>query len=316
MARVSPDSGNRLSSLGDFLEESMKQLLIATVLAFCPLVVCAADGKKDDLQYEARMGLRGSIVVGADGSVREYTIDDADKLTKENQATLDFVQHVIQSWKFDPQQVDGQPVNIKNRMYLGLAANKREDGNFEVRMTGVHFQPWVDENADEKTKKIADLDGNQMTPPRYPVGAMMAGAEGVVYLLVKVGKQGQVEDVIAEQVNLPFRASPAVLEKARKMFANASIDAAKKWKLPSAADTTARIPVDYCMKGSKNEPCAHSAYARWNSYVAGPRQKAPWDTDEDEQQLGYSLDALPAGGIFPVGEKGGLKLLTSLQQGG
>lgn len=41
-----------------------------------------------------------------------------------------------------------------------------------------------------------------MQPPAYPVNAFRGGATGVVYLLLKIGRAGKVEDVVAEQVNL------------------------------------------------------------------------------------------------------------------
>jgi hypothetical protein len=120
--------------------------ILGLFLALASLPAWAADDKKDEVSADAGMDVSGTIVVGADGSVRKYTIDDAKRLSQQSPAVLEFVQHSIQTWKFEPQKADGRPANIKLRAYMRLIASKREDGNFDVRMTGINLQPWTDGN--------------------------------------------------------------------------------------------------------------------------------------------------------------------------
>jgi hypothetical protein len=43
-----------------------------------------------------------------------------------------------------------------------------------------------------------------MAPPSFPQQALDVGAQVMVYLLLRIGRDGKVEDGIAEQVNLRF----------------------------------------------------------------------------------------------------------------
>lgn len=267
---------------------------------------------------EASMKLSGDIVVGSDGRVLEYKIDKAEKV---DAPMIAFAGRQIHAWKFEPQQADGKPVQVKNKMYLSLRLKKLDDDNYELSFVGAYFRPWLDEDA-EKTEKL-DIEaksrrdsGRRMDPPRYPMDMVRMGASGTAYLLVKVGAEGKVEDVVAEQVNLRFISQPKTMELARRKFADAAISAAKQWVLvpPTEGESyhVVRVPVDYCLVGDAGA-CGPGGYGKWRAYVAGPVQVNPWSKEKDA--IGFSPDALPDTGVFPVGEKGGLKLVTPLQGG-
>lgn len=58
-------------------------------------------------------------------------------------------------------------------------------------------------------------------------------AGGRAYLLVKVGRDGKVSNVVVEQVNLKFVASDTVMDQCRAMFARVSMSKARHphpWK--------------------------------------------------------------------------------------
>jgi hypothetical protein len=254
---------------------------------------------------EASMLLTGTIMVGPEGRVTEYAIDQPEKIAK---GVLDFVGSNIGQWEFEPTLLDGKPVPARNKMNIRVVANKQENGDFAVRLGGVSFLPL-------KVEEGTQISSVRKNPPRYPVGAARAGATGTVYLIVKVGRDGKVEDVVAEQVNLEFVATENIMEQARKLFADASIQAARQWRyIPPVKGEDAdapywmvRAPIHYSMGQSKARE-----YGQWESYVPGPRQRVSWDGLRDLPS--FSPDTMLAGGdVYQTGK--GLRLLTPLQGG-
>src|SRR3546814_17137523 len=51
-------------------------------------------------------------------------------------------------------------------------------------------------------KPTDSVEAREMKPPVFPRDIVRMGGEGVVYLLLKIGRQGTVEDMAVEQVNL------------------------------------------------------------------------------------------------------------------
>lgn len=289
----------------------MKRILMAALaLMLLPMVADAGRFDEAKKQAEASMGLTGSIIVGPDGDVREYSIDKQDKVSD---AVLGFLKSSVAQWKFEPMLVDGKPVATKSRMYLNLIAKVHETGGYEVRVGGVSFSPYFDADSRKEEKKRAEQRLKDMPPPRYPGGAARAGAQGTAYLILKLNPDGTVQDAYAEKVNLGFVSNEKTMETARKVFADVSIQAAMKWKLPTEdldkEDMQVRVPVDFCLDRN-----CDGRYGQWRAYMPGPTRRAPWRTREEA--LGFSPDALPAtGGVFPAGETGGLKLRTLGQAG-
>ena len=150
-----------------------------------------------------------------------------------------------------------------------------------------------------------------MKPPGYPMAAAQSGAQGTVYLLLKIDPDGSVSDVVAEQVNLRMVASEAQMRQFRDRFARAAVGAAEKWtfKPPSRGEAASqpywvvRVPVDFNFGGKRR-------YGQWEAYVPGPRERVSWSRDEDRP--GFSLDTLADGGVHMAGDTRGPKLLTPL----
>lgn len=221
---------------------------------------------------------------------------------------LDFVGGNVGQWEFEPTVIDGKPVPVRNKMSIRVVANKQENGDFIVRLGGASFLPF-------EVEEGTQVSSIKRTPPRYPDSAGRAGATGTAYLIIKVGRDGNVQEVIAEQVNLRFVASENVMRQAREAFARASIQAAKLWKFAPPvkgenADEpywTVRVPVDYSMNSRKDR-----TYGEWESYVPGPRHPIPWKSLQDVP--GFYPDTMVAGGgVYQTGK--GLRLLTPLQGG-
>lgn len=106
--------------------------------------------------------------------------------------------------------------------------------------------------------------------------------QGTVYLLIKVGRDGKVEDVMAEQVDLRTAVTPMQMEQMRKWLTQPAVTAARGWEfIPPARGEDAgrpfwsvRVSVDYWF-----DPDAGKGHeSRWEACIPGPRQRPPWHT--------------------------------------
>lgn len=278
--------------------------LLAAALALLSFAVSAAGPGAVRKQIESSMRVTGTIDVSPDGSVRTYSIDEAEKIPK---GVLGFIQQNIDEWKFDPVLMEGKPVGVRNKMSLRVVAKKLGGDEYSIRLQAASFDP-LEVETDHEVSSIS------MSPPKFPVQAARSGVTGTAYLVVKVARDGKVEDVVAEQVNLRIVASENQMGKWRSMLASASIQAAREWnfKAPTAGAQAneeywvVRVPVDF-----KFWP-DHTSYGQWEAYVPGPRQHHPWS----EGGVGSgSPEALAAGGVYLIGS-GGLRLLTPLGEQG
>jgi hypothetical protein len=155
---------------------------------FCLLVSgtsLAAGPAAARARIQASMLLTGTIVVAPDGSVRSYAIDHADVVEP---AVTALMGRTIPQWKFQPVLLDGQPVAAQAKMSLRVVARPIGDDNYKIAISGTHF------GQDEPGSRLSAA-GQQH--PRYPERAVRARVGGTVYLVLRVGRQGQVEDAAA-----------------------------------------------------------------------------------------------------------------------
>ena len=130
--------------------------------------------------------------------------------------------------------------------------------------------------------------------PSYPHSLGRIGVSGTVYVVVKVGRNGEVEDFVTEQVNLNLVGTSAEVVKAQADFAAHTAAAVRQWKFrwpkagPNASQPylVARVPVDYILNQRRD-------YAEWDYYVPGPRRTAPWVQQEDGMALGAGEAGVP-----------------------
>ena len=274
--------------------------LLAAMLLLLSFTASAAGPGAVRKQIEASMLVTGTIEVSPDGSVRTYAIDQADKLPD---GILDFIQKNVDEWKFDPVLVQGKAVGVRNKMSLRVVAKQAADDEYTVRLQAASFDPLTVEAGH-------DVKSKSMPPPRYPEAAAMNGAAGTVYVVIKVGRDGSVADVVAEQVNLRMVAGPVEMQQWRTVLGKAAVQVARKWQFipPVAGERaddpywTVRVPVDFMLSNTAPK------YGQWQAYVPGPRQSYPW---AEKEAAGDSLEALSEGGVHLVGN-GGLRLLTPL----
>ena len=282
----------------------MRGVLLGVIFLFLSCSARAEDLATVRKTIEASMLVTGNILVGPQGRVEQFAIDRPEKIER---GVLNLVKANIDQWVFEPQSQDGAPVAVRNKMSVLVIGSKLENGDFAFRLGGVSFLPFE--------KALGTRISSDLMPfPRYPTNAARAGATATVYLAVKVGTDGKVHDVVAEQTNLRYVAAESVMQQLRKSFEDTSIAAARKWKfkppvIGEDADEpywTVRVPCDYLLGAAKPR------YGKWEAYVPGPRHPIPWKGLRD--MPGFSPDTMVAdGNVYQAGE--GLRLLTPLQGG-
>lgn len=248
------------------------------------------------------MLVTGWIEVAPDGSVHNYTIDRPEKVP---QVVTDLVKKSLPGWKlhFDA------PVDAIQRakMYLRIKATPIDDKHDSIVISGATF-------GDGDDTPTAHVTYKDRQSPKYPREAVDARVSGTVYLILRVGRQGMVEDVAAEQVNLGAYGREAEMRRFRNMLANAAIEAAKKWtyNLPSSGKHVmdpywyVRVPVNFNphVTGAPQE----DTYGKWEPYIPGPRESVPWL--KNDARTASSPDTIPAGSISQADSS--LHLTTAL----
>lgn len=272
------------------------------LLLLCGLPVLAAGPGAVRKQVESSMLVTGSIEVDANGKVGGFGIDHRQSLPA---GILELIQKSVPAWQFEPVLVNGAPVDVKTTMGLRIVARKLDEDSYNVDIRSASFGTYAPGES---------VSSKKMSPPSYPRSAVESGVGGTVYLLLRVGKGGAVEDVIAEQVNLRIIANEIGMTRWRQLLEQSAVASARKWMFipPQSGEEakaefwSVRVPVDYRFRDERDTKQGH-----WEAYVPGPRQVAPWLRKDELANL--VPDALAAGGVYQVGH--GLRLLTPLGAG-
>ena len=286
-------------------------VMAVVLLTAIPMVAVAGSGGTRAAvrqRVESSMLVRGEVFIEIDGSVSALQLHREEVLPP---AVAKLVRDAALQWRFEPVMEDGRVVRVRAPMSLRVVARKLEGNQYDVSLRGVSFHSYG--KSDPKRVAIVDI-----SPPHYPNEAFSAGASGNVYLLVKIGRDGKVEDAFAEQVNLTFLSNEAKQRRFRDVFAKSAIAAARQWRFrpPSEGEAASqsswsvRVPVGYSLGDAVRGD--DDGYGRWVSYVPGPRERAPWrdETQEDD----FALDTLANGGVYMADDRGP-HLLTPLQGG-
>lgn len=276
---------------------AMTVAMLIGVLSVAAMPANAAGGNAASArkQVESSLQVSGSVTIAPDGSVQAHTLDEKAPL---GDALVRFLDEAIGKWRFEPVAVDGKVVTAKVPMHLRLVAKKAGDGNFNVSVVSTYFGNSSDAVATDTPQSI------RLAPPVYPREALYMGGKGTVYLIVQVGRDGQVRNVDAEQVNLRVVGREQEMDKLRKAFTIASVRAARNWtfSIPTTGEEAGkdawlvRIPVEFVIGDRRDkQPKAN----RWDSYVPGPRNtRMPWA--EEKLRIAGNPDALPEGGVYPL----------------
>ena len=279
-----------------------KHLWIGLLLWMVAGAAIAVGPKAVRKQIESSLLVTGSIDIETDGHVSAHRLDHSDKLPK---GVVALVGKWAPDWKFEPILVNGQPAKARASMRLRIVAKKLDHDRYSVAIRSASF-------GDSRLGET--VTGKEMAPPAFPESAARSGVSGTVYLVLRVGRSGLVEEAVTEQVNLRVVADEGAMERWRRTLARAALGTAKRWVFnpPAAGDEanaefwSVRVPVDFVL-GKRDGP----AYGTWEAYVPGPRQAAPWVARDELASSGP--DTLASGGVYQVGQ--GLRLLTPLEGG-
>lgn len=253
-------------------------------------------------QAESSLLITGEVEIDQAGHLSHMTIDQREALPP---GVVKLVETASSSWAFKPVVVDGRAMRAKGPMTLRVVARMLGEDRYQVQIRGATF-------GSDEAKPDEVVTSVKMGPPKYPEVAFRLGVVGTVYLLVRVGRDGKVEDVMAEQTNLGVVAREREMNAFRGMLERASIASARKWMfaLPKSGPEAneehwvVRVPVDYRIGVAK------SKYGTWESYIPGPRAIVPW---ADRGQMLAGADAMSDGSLYQLGT--GLQLLTPLGPG-
>lgn len=248
----------------------MKRLIVGlAALALAGLAGAEGPGAVRK-RVEASMLLSGHIVVAADGTVKAYDIDQQDKVPAE---VLTLIQNATFEWRFEPVVRDGHAVDAKAPMSLRIVARHEspDSSSFVARIAGATF------GAEDKESE--QISYAEHPAPGYPRSAIDDRVEGTVILLMKIGHDGKVVDVAAEQVNLGVVGSDPDLRIWRKALANPSVKAAKDWtfRIPSTgphandAFYVVRAPIQFSST-ARARPIPMASGVRMSR---GPRKPPP-----------------------------------------
>jgi len=246
-------------------------------------------------RVERSMVVTGTIEVDPEGAVRSYTLDQQNKLLPE---IVQLIARTVPTWKFKP--IVGGKSPVTATMSIRVIADKLEGDRYALSIKGESFGTLGDRSDGQPNYR------DKSATPRYPHEALRRAAGAVVYVAAFVNRQGLVEKVGAMQVDLramDYLENEAELDRLRKDFAQASLEAIAKWtfNIPysgpyaDADHWIVRIPVNFqiVFKGKER---ADIPYGYWDAYVPGPVNRISW-VESDNRTAPGSADAIPDNGI-------------------
>ena len=283
----------------------------ASIMGLCLLLASSlaigGNGTVADVQkrIEASLRVTGSLEVDASGTVVGHRIDQAAQLDR---GVLALIEDTLPHWRFEPVLEDGQPRAVQADMSLLLVADKTDDGQMRVRIQSAHF-------GKANTPATDRVRIASRTALKYPDAAERADVGATVYLALRIDREGNVVDALAQQVNLRYLDSERKMARWREAFARPTAARVKTWKLQvpttgpyaDAPYFTAILPVEYTAAGALRSDVPGT----WRPYVPGPRAEIAWLDPALQRSSG--AEALADGQLAQLGT--GLKLLTPLDEG-
>ncbi|MFN7183064.1 MAG: hypothetical protein ACK4MZ_02590 [Thermomonas haemolytica] len=270
-------------------------LLLAIALSLLPLGSEAVNPRVTRKLVESTLLVSGKIVIAPDGTVKDYTLVDTRALGAPLEQFLDAN---IRRWRFQPVMLDGAAVTAEAPMRIRLVAHPQDGGGMQVRIAAT----WFGEKDDGRPATDFPRQ-DRINPPIYPREAQMLEAQGIVYLVVSIGRDGKVQQVDVERVNLRTLGTEQQMAALRRQFADASLRAARDWTfLPPTTGKEAeldhwlvRVPVDFQMVGlPQPKP------GEWQSYIPDPTVRELPSWAREQLRIAGSPEALPDSGVFPL----------------
>jgi len=285
------------------MNRALSMLLAIAFLAGVAPVVDAQSARQARQEVEASMLVTGHVDIDLDGTVSGHVFDQPEKLPAH---AINLIERAMPALRFEPVLVDGAAALARAKMSVRLVATPTGDGNMQVRIASAHFGEQYSDADRTSTRR------SSLRPPRYPMNVAQIGGKGTVYLLVKVGRDGRPQDVVAEQVNLTALGNARQMQMIRNTLSKTAIDnALKHWTFspPEQGEEVAReywvvrVPVEFSLNDDRE-----AAYGQWSAYHPGQQQRPVWAAPTPP---GFSPDTLVAGGVTP--ETSRFRLLTPFE---
>lgn len=203
------------------------------------------------------MLVAGKISVSPEGKVIDFSLEETDKLPPP---VVKLLSQEIPKWLFEPPTRDGKAVALTTSMTLRVVSRSIANKKHSLELGSATF-------GDSGSNEV--LRSRHQTMPKYPDAAIRAHVSGTVYLVVNINKEGHVQNIAAQQVNLLVKRPPDAAKRYRHMLAQATIDTARKWrfgmpttgKLAGRDHWIIRIPIKYALPPYGSE--IESEFGRW-----------------------------------------------------
>lgn len=293
-----------------------KAWIVALVIVLLPSSAGAVTASEVRKHLEYSLLVKGEIETNAEGEVSSVNVEKPEKFPP---GLVDYVKQQVSGWKFEPVLVAGKPARARSSMSLLVVAKKLANKDVSIGIRNASF-------GRQELKEGEFVSPLDKKPPVYPRGLAAKGVSGTVYVLLKVGRDGTVEDAAVEKVNLRVLAKEHVMESWRAALSEAALETLTTWRfsVPTTgeyADDQAWsiwAPVDFELVNAKGEPVdgngnviADDGYGKWKTYVRGPSRPILWLA---EDRPGFSSDSLEEGGVYMAEDEKGPKLLTPLDR--
>lgn len=284
-------SAPRRARAGAMLAAAM---LLATPMHAPAVKPAEADAAQDAgavsghaVPVEGFMRLEGSIAVGADGRVTGYGLAQSGAVPAEVRT---FVARQVAGWRVEFEDGVAPPAGPVP-FSIRVRASPAGGGLYGLWMDGISL--------DEPLPPGHRLQAVHRHPAAYPRDMARVGASGIAYMLAKVGTDGRVEDVFAEQVDLTAMPDdPADIVRYQLEFMASAASAIRRWrfKVPAegpyaGAPQVLRVPVAFVMHGHE------TAYGEWEYLVRGVRKPSPWRSGVDDPA---AQGAIAPSGVQPA----------------
>lgn len=247
------------------------------------------------------MLVTGEIAVNPDGSVYGYSLDRRDKLPAP---VIKLIGEALPHWEFTPVKVNGKPVLAKALMSLRIVARRIDADHDAISIESAAFgTETAQAHNSPACANDACLTYLKRLPPGYPANLLNDLVSGTVYLAVEIDRQGTVENVAVEQVDLRRLADETTLGRWRGELGRVSMKAARKWtfQVPRTGLEAGKnhwvvtVPVNYTIHiVFAGKDIGHPAYGQWDTYVPGPVHAIPWAEAQQAQAASkIAADAVP-----------------------
>lgn len=290
-----------------------KEWILVVLCALLPLSAGATSRSELRKQVEYSLLVKGEVETDVEGGVSSITVDRPGKFPA---GLVDYVKQQVSLWKFEPVQVAGAPVRARSSMSLLVVARKLANEGVSIGIRNASFG----KQEFEPGEVVSALS---RPPPAYPPAMLAKGVAGTVYVVLKVGRDGTVQDAAVEKVNLRVLDKEHVMASWRAALSEAALDATRAWtfaiptkgKYAGDASWSMWAPVNFELVNGKGEPVdargnpVAGGYGQWKAYVRGPSQPISWLA---QGRPGFSPDSLEEGGVYMVEKDIGAELLTPL----